>query len=528
MTSQVSSTTRLVTFGTIAVLFACFFSRQFFTELGHDQVSYLFEADRFLGGAEPYGPHLSETNPPLIIWFSAIPVLLGRLLHVTPPAALRFTVLAMLLAVMAWIVSILRRSSNPVFANPITRTLFACAFLFAGFAVGGYDFGQREHLLIILITPYLFAVGSEAVSSLSRGERCALGIAAGLSVWFKPHDVLILVALELLVAVRTRSLRRLLAPEFLAFLATAVAVLLLVFVATPLYFRQIVPLLFDTYWALGTMTTLALALTLKRYMAAVAVLFAIYLIRRRSLRSPFLFLALLISSLAASVAYDLQHTDWRYHGYPHMALFILAAACLLLDLLSPLLDRLATEPRLVSRLVFASSAFFALGLLGALSMHHHMLVPLRPDNELDRLLGQYQPSTTVTVFSTGVPALHSAYKKNITWGSRFAHLWMMPALLQNELGPTGPPAPFKRLSPETLTRLSALQRSQSTEDLNYWQPKVIIFERCNYRHPCQGIEGKNFSMLSWFLRDKNFAEVFSHYQQGPSSFEDYDIYLRVR
>jgi hypothetical protein len=157
-----------------------------------------------------------------------------------------------------------------------------------------------------------------------------------------------------------------------------------------------------------------------------------------------------------------------------------------------------------------------------------MLVPLRPDNQLDRLLGQYPPSTTVTVFSTGVPPLHSAYKENITWGSRFAHLWMMPALLQNELGPTGPPAPFKRLSPETLARLSALQRSQSTEDLNYWQPKVIVFERCNDSHPCQGIEGKSFSMLSWFLLDKNFAEIFSHYQQTSSSFEDYDIYLRVR
>src|ERR1700754_3104178 len=110
------------------------------------------------------------------------------------------------------------------------------------------------------------------------------------------------------------------------------------------------------------MTTLALALTLKGYMAAVMVLLAIYLIRRRSLRSPFLFPALLVCSLAASVAYDLQHTDWRYHGYPHMALLILAAACLFLDLLSPLLDTLATKPHLLSRLVFASSAVFALGL----------------------------------------------------------------------------------------------------------------------------------------------------------------------
>ena len=35
-----------------------------------------------LAGATLYGPRLDETNPPLIIWISAIPVLLAGLLHI--------------------------------------------------------------------------------------------------------------------------------------------------------------------------------------------------------------------------------------------------------------------------------------------------------------------------------------------------------------------------------------------------------------------------------------------------------------
>jgi hypothetical protein len=526
MRSQISII-RLSVFALLAALFACLFTRQFHTEMGHDQVSYLFEAQRFLSGAEPYGPHLSETNPPLIIWFSAIPVMLARVIPASPSALLRFFVLGLLLASTAWCISILRRSRSAVFANPIARVLFACAILFTGFSIGGYDFGQREHLLILLLLPYVLAVASGAAFNLPLAERCALGVAAGLSIWFKPHDTLVLIALELFIALRTSSLRRLRAPEFLAVVATGTAILALVLVVTPLYFKQIVPLLFDTYWALGTRTTLSLALTLRLYGAFVVAMLLVYLLVRKTLRNPTLFLALVISSIAASVAFDLQHTEWRYHRYPHLAFLLLALLYLLIDLSFPVLEKLVANPRILLRVQLAAIVVMCVPLFVAV-VCPRLLFPTQSHNDLDRLLDPYPPSTTVTVFSTSVTVLNNAYLHNLNWGSRFAHLWMMPALLQNELGPTGPPAPFKRLSPETLARISALQRSQSAEDLNYWKPPVVLFERGNQAHPCQGIEGKTFSMLEWFLRGKDFADEFSHYEQKPSPSPTYDLYVRVR
>lgn len=499
-------------------------TRQVRTELGHDQVSYIFEASRFLAGAQPYGTQLSETNPPVIIWFSVPPLLLSHLLHVTPQTAFRIIVFVLLVICVAWSTSILRRSRNPVFANYISLYLFGVAMLVAGFAIGRFDFGQREHLLVLLLIPYVLAIASGAISRIPIAERCAIGIAAGIAIWFKPHDVLVPVVLELFFAFRARSLRRIRTPEFFALVATCGLIFSLVFVTTPLYCKQIVPLLIDTYWALGTKTTFALVLTLKVYLSFVSALLILCFIFRSMLRDYVMLASLLLCSLAASVAFALQHTDWTYHRYPHRAFLLLALVYLVLDLLSPLLDKLRSNPR--------SLKIATMGAL-VLMVVAHVMILVRPHarpevTELSQIFSQYPPSTTVYVFSMRVPALATAYNHHLNWGSRFAHLWMMPAIIQNELGHTDSSAPFKRLSTDTLAAIAELQRSQLTDDLNHWKPSVVLVEHCDANHSCQGIEGKTFNMISWFLKSPQFAEAWSHYRQQPTNAQDYDLYTRVQ
>ena len=54
-------------------LFLWRLARFFIYPIAPDQISYLVEAQRLLSGVKPYGPHLAEVSPPLIIWFSALP-----------------------------------------------------------------------------------------------------------------------------------------------------------------------------------------------------------------------------------------------------------------------------------------------------------------------------------------------------------------------------------------------------------------------------------------------------------------------
>jgi hypothetical protein len=521
-------TSFLVTFlicSTIA-LFFWRLARFFIYPIAPDQISYLVEAQRVLSGVKPYSPHLAEVSPPLIIWFSSLPVLLGRWMHGSPVFFLRLLVTAMIFGSIAWCVRIMLRSA--AFANPVAAGLLGCAVLWIEFMIGPFNFGQREHLLVVLILPYVLATATGAVDRLSLAERCALGVAAGMAIWFKPQDTLILVGLELVLSVRARSLRRVIAPEFLAMVSAGSLVLALVYLTTG-YLKAALPLLVDTYWAFGTMNTVALALSLRDYTLFVAVMLLAIFLLRKSLRDPATPITLLICSLAASFAYDIQHTNWAYHAYPHQALLELALVYLLIDLFCPVIGKLTSDSRLINRMALVASALMAV-LLCFIAVHPRILHPnptRLEGNELDRFLAQYKPSTTVYVFSTSEVAQASAYNHGLNWGSRFAHLWMLPAIIQNELGPTGPPAPFKRLSPEKLASLASLQRTESAEDLDYWRPSVVLVQQCTVERPCQGLDGKDFNMISWFQQGPQFTAAWSHYQQ-QAAIDGYDVYQLVQ
>jgi hypothetical protein len=388
------------------------------------------------------------------------------------------------------------------------------------FAIGPYDFGQREHLLVIFLLPYLLAVATGAIYHLSLVERCALGVAAGIAIWFKPHDALILVGLELFLSLRARDLRRALTPEFLSLVLTSSLVLLLIFVITPLYWKVTVPLLFDTYWALGKVNAFKLALSFPGYWLQILLAFLACVFLNRSLRNRGTAVALLVCSVAAFFAFAIQHNDWWYHAYPHQALLLLAEAYLVVDFLYPVVNRYSSDLPLLKRSMIVASGLAVL-LLCAIAIFHRTLFTVgthAQHNALDEVLAQYKPSTTVYVFSDSVAPLSFAYNHDLIWGSRFAHLWMLPAIVQNEVGPRDPSAPFKRLSPGTLARLATLQRAQVAEDLDYWKPSVVIFGQ---------FDANNFDMLSWFLQDSQFAAAWSHYQrQANSSY--FLIYNRVQ
>jgi hypothetical protein len=493
---------------------------------GHDQSSYLFEAQQFLSGASLYGPHLAESNPPMIIWFSIIPVWLGHWMHGSPMLFLRLFVIVLILGSTAWCYRILHRTT--ALAGSASLGLLTLFILTTEFCIGPYNFGQREHLLIILLFPYILASATGAVFRFSIIERCALGAVAGIALWFKPHDVIIVIALEFVLFFRARSFRKIFTPEFLSLMLSSILVLLFVLVFAPLYTRATLPLLVDTYWALGTVNTLKLALSLHSYMLQVLVVLLACFLFRRYLRDSSTSISLLLCSVAASLAFDVQHNNWWYHAYPHQALLLLAMAYLLVDFFHPFIVKLSSDSHLLNRTLTVASGIVG-ALLCVIAIHPRTVLTMgthSQSDELDQFLAQYKAGTTVYVFSTNLAPLSFAYNNNLNWGSRFAHLWMMPAIVQNEMGPAIADAPFRQLSSDKLVQLSTVQRTEIVEDFNYWHPSVVLVERCGINNACQGMGTRNFDTLNWFLQSPDFAGVWSHYQQQVS-IHNFDVYRLV-
>jgi hypothetical protein len=503
-------------FSALAVL-VCLAVRACSNPLGQDQAWYLYAARLILSGVTPYGPQLLETNPPPILWFSELPVLLARFLAITPALAFQLLVCVLALGSGAWCYRLLRRSAMQ--ARALFPSAFACAataILLSPAILTYEDFGQREHLFVILALPFLLARIAN-VQRIPLFERAALGLIAGVAVCLKPQELLVLLSAELFVALSTRTLRRLVAPEILALVLTGTTCATAVRWLTPLYLTQVVPLLINTYWAYGPFSASTLAVQILPLYFAILTTVAVLWLLQRQLRGALIIAGLLTCSVGASLAYEAQHTNWSNHLLPCRTFLLLAIAWLVIEACTALAPSL---PRKQPLRLGASVAFALLAcLLIPLTAARHTEAPADP---LDR----YPPGSTVYVFSTTVTHFATINAHHLVWASRFPCLWLLSAILQNEEPQPPRPAVFKSLPQPTLSNLAALQRHSTTEDLRRWRPSIVLVRHCTAENSCQGLEGRNVDLLAWFLHDPDFASVWSHYRQQTST-PAYDVYTRL-
>src|SRR5262249_1697729 len=88
----------------VAMAAVCLIAQQ----LWGDQGWLLYVASRVLDGAR-IGTDIVEVNGPTIIWLSEIPVALGRLFDVSPDAAMRICLGALLVLSPTWCALMVRR-----------------------------------------------------------------------------------------------------------------------------------------------------------------------------------------------------------------------------------------------------------------------------------------------------------------------------------------------------------------------------------------------------------------------------------
>jgi hypothetical protein len=508
-----------------------------FAHAGSDPAWLLYAAARVLSGLTLYGPRITESNPPLIVWFSILPNLLAHWLHASPLLILKLLVTAMALASAAWSVRILHAAK--LATSPLLLCLSFCAITAAEVSRDFITFGQftqREQLVILLALPYLLYAASAAKLNLGTPERIALGIAAGIGICLKPQQLLLLLAIELFLLLGSRDLRRLLRPELLAFTLIVCAYALLVFLATP-YFTHMVPLLKDTYWAFADTPKLTLARTAflnAKFLLALILCLAASLSTSlspspsRYLKYPAAPAALLAASLGAGLAYIQQGTAWSYHLFPSTVLLVSALAWIALDLLSTLFSNAApTTPRQTLTLAAVTLILFALSLPAFLARERRQVaLDAKYRSDLSILLASYPPQTPVYVFSTSLGEFSAIVENHLVWTSRYNHLWMLPALVENERALAGGPPARMPLSPDRLSELADKQRSDTAEDLHLGKPTYVIVDHCTPETPCQALGPINFDILQWFLKSPAFAAEWSHYPL-QSTHPAFAVYHRL-
>jgi hypothetical protein len=504
--------------GLLAYLLACLLSAR----PGHDQSWYLYSAGRMLAGVPIDGPHLVDTNPPFIIWFSAVPSLFARWSHGSPSAALTAVVSSLICLSALWSVRVLR--SAELLATPALLCFAFAAIAVVEGSTSAGDFGQREQLLVIFLSPYLLYAVYGGRPCIGLGERVALGIAAGVAVCFKPQHLLSLVCFELALLLLTRRPRRLLRIELLALAVTPCIYLLLVRLTAPLYLTGVVPVLRDTYWAFGTHTIPSLLHDNHLLDGLSLLALAAWTALRRRLRYPAAPAGLLAAGCGAALVFCIQRTGWHYQFFPWKVFFLLSLLCMALDLLSsPAVPVLRRPLLLASAGVLCAAAVLPACLNARLPVARALA---EGDPYLKPTLGPLTPNTPVYIFATTIEGFDFVLQNRLIWAGRYAHLWMLPAIVRDETGHLDRAVHPRPLATLRLHQLEDLQRSSAAEDLHFFRPAVVLIERCDSTYRCPALEDTPVDILAWFRQSPAFAAEWASYRRQPGN-DRYDIYTRI-
>jgi hypothetical protein len=138
------------------------------TPINHDEAYLMALAGRLLDGGQ-FGKDIMDMNPPHVWWISAMPVWLARQIGLRlDVAASVFTVAMAVLSIAA-----VARLTATAGLGRIPRSLFLVLAALLVLFIPGYDFGQREHWMVLLTLPYIVARGCRLNNSaISPATGC--------------------------------------------------------------------------------------------------------------------------------------------------------------------------------------------------------------------------------------------------------------------------------------------------------------------------------------------------------------------
>ena len=278
--------------------------------MNHDAAWYFHMANVWLDGGTLYRD-VVDTNPPLIVFLTAIPVWIARAVGGSQPPVFEATVLFLAAGSATACVRPIWRT----WQTDLSRGLISILLVFALFPFVGGDFGQREHFSAILVAPFVLEACAAAVGqSAGRLRSIVVGVLAGLGFALKPYFVIAWIAVEIALAILQRPLRTWRRPAAMAVVASMLAYAVIVITLVPNYlslalevihlYAKLAPPLGQLLWDIHR--------ELETWIAVLAALILVRMPPQQRAPTVVLFAAA-TGFLAAALV---QFKAWNYHFYP--------------------------------------------------------------------------------------------------------------------------------------------------------------------------------------------------------------------
>jgi len=468
--------------------------------LNHDVAAVLQWSQRWLAGERLY-VDLIDVNPPLIFILNLLPAWLMSL-GLGAATAIHFCVA--LLGGLSWRLFALARE-RPA-EGPVLRALLdgLPALLLV---LPGYDFGQREHLMMLAALPYLMGAVKRGSGSQPHGmpEGGLLGGAMLAAVGFalKPHFLAIPALVEMAVLLTSRRL------SLVPLLMGAIWLLYLAAILTlfPHYGTDVLPMVRSLYLGIGEGSALAVMLMPRLGVAELLLMVVLPM----ALRSPGLARMLALAALGAWVAALVQHKGWTYHVLP-VALFSLAAASVLA---ARALDALGARPSAAGALSGAMAIYMMATAEAPWNEIGHdgsdagiLATQLRLHAEGQRVLAL---SPLVSPIFPAVTMAHAVLAQ------RLMTMWpLQGAYAECVVG-----AP-RYHDAAAMSPAEAFVFRSVPADFRRIRPEAVVLDSQADIPGCGGA----FDFLAYFQRNPDFAETWRHYRLAVE-WGRFHLYVRT-
>jgi len=489
-----------------------------------DAAWYMVAARRMLQGDRLF-VDLLDTNPPLIVWLTAIPAFLSTLLNVSD-RILMHSFTAFLLVCSGLLAGrILRLAPAP--SRPLAFVLVA-AFATGLSVPWVITMAQREQIAAVLIFPYvLLAARAACGAETKRGLRLLVGGLAAIGVGLKPFFLGPWVVVELTVLLLRREVVALKRLEVGVVVLSQAVYVLLVIALTPAYFSEIVPFARATYGAYGT-TWQAVAMSRKAAAVLSIALAGLVAPSLLGVRRGALSEMLGAATLGFLLSYIVQAKGWYYQLIPALVF----AACTVIALIDATVA--AARARLkdegVPTLPLAAIAVAAIMVAAWVGPHAYRMLRLnvrvmaqgRPPAEpvLVRIASELARGEPIYFLSTAMwPAFPVINDSGTDWPYRYPFLWPLPGFYPGRRGERVPYRPPARQAPLERRFFEAV-----VSDLTATPPRVLFVERGPNQ---QAMEGRDFDFIQYFSGSPDFRQLFARYR-SQGRVGAWDVYLLLR
>jgi len=515
-----------------------------------DQSFAFYVAPRLLDGYRLYSPDIMELQPPLIFWLTMMPALLARSINITTQTAYVFCLAALVCACVLWSVGLSvasRRVPRRLFQAGLAILLMYVLFLLPSLYWRGgggirYDFGQREHLMTVLVLPYLFSVARRIESrEMGRLEAVLAGLAAALGFSLKPQYIFIAACVEAIAVIKTSGLRNLVRPELLALLSGGLLYGLSIWLFTPEYLTVAAPFFAQAYGDFAYKTLAELIYQPTTFaMGAIA---AALIWRGRDETQALIFL---LGSIGAFVAFVLQHKGWSDHLLPAQILLVLSLGILAINQLLTWSARQTLAPPLRRAVAVAIAAITCIAAVG---IYYPVRADMSARGERERWIAEindetqgFRPGTAFVALTDGIDVqFNLANDRAFVWASRYPCLVLPAATLERVNSPGGQSDAARgyqilgNVLKKFQGKLSGASdesayvrkvREDVVEDFRRWKPDIVLVRRCEIdTEPC--IFGANFDVIGWLSSEQDFSSLWSGYRFFKR-LGKYDLYYFVR